>query len=181
MTQTFDPPAPASRLATILIWLLVVNLGIAFGAGLYEARIVVPEWVDASASSPEWRSEIVRHDDTGRRFWVAVTTVPLTLITLANLVVAWRAQGLLRRWWLGASVTALADRVFTLAYFVPTMIRLMDSDSSPQAVAQALRWVALNHVRHVIVLVAWLAALRTFSLLYERKGAMARAAAPRPD
>ena len=29
----------------ILLWLFVVNLGIAFGTGLYEHRIVVPGWI----------------------------------------------------------------------------------------------------------------------------------------
>ena len=26
----------------VLLWLFVINLGIAFGAGLYESRVVVP-------------------------------------------------------------------------------------------------------------------------------------------
>jgi hypothetical protein len=30
---------------TIVLWLFVINLGIAFGAGLYESRIVVPSWL----------------------------------------------------------------------------------------------------------------------------------------
>ena len=28
----------------ILLWLFVINLGIAFGAGLYEQRIILPQW-----------------------------------------------------------------------------------------------------------------------------------------
>ncbi len=34
-----------------LLWLLVLNLGIALGAGLYEHRIVFPDWLlpDAGA------------------------------------------------------------------------------------------------------------------------------------
>ena len=31
---------------TILLWLFVINLGIAFGAGLYEARVVIRFWKD---------------------------------------------------------------------------------------------------------------------------------------
>jgi hypothetical protein len=27
----------------IVLWLFVINLGIAFGAGLYEARVVIPQ------------------------------------------------------------------------------------------------------------------------------------------
>ena len=28
----------------VLLWLFVVNLGTAFGAGIYESRVVVPQW-----------------------------------------------------------------------------------------------------------------------------------------
>src|SRR5216117_1293180 len=71
-------------LARIVLWLFVINLGIVFGAGLYEARIVVPLW----ASSPP---ESLRSPDSGRQFWAFVTTIPLTLLTLASLVAAWHA------------------------------------------------------------------------------------------
>ena len=80
--------------STIFMWLFVINLGIAFGAGVYEHRVVVSQWV---TSSPEagahWNPGVARQDDTGRRFWGFVTTVPLTLLTLANLFFAWRAPG----------------------------------------------------------------------------------------
>jgi hypothetical protein len=161
------PDRTVSRIATVLLWLFVINLGIALGAGLYESRIVVPDWLVVDAA-PQWNPEAARLDDTGRRFWVAVTTVPLTLLTLANLVVAWRAPRRLRRWWLAAASIALVDRAFTLGYFVPTMIRLMRAGSTPEALSTAQQWVQLNHIRHVIVFAAFLAALRTFSLLYAR-------------
>ena len=160
----------SSATSTILVWLFVINLGIAFGAGLYEHRIVVSKWISNSPESgAHWNAEAVRQDDTGRRFWPFVTTVPLTLLTLANLFAAWRAHGLIRGWWLAAAFTALADRVFTFSYFIPTMVRLMRMTDSPESVAIATRWSNLNYVRHSIVLVAWLASLRTFSLLYQQR------------
>ena len=158
--------------STILIWLFVINLGIAFGAGLYEHRIVLSRWV---ASSPEsgahWNPAAAREDDTGRRFWVFVTTVPLTLLTLANLVAAWGASGPVRVWWLAAAIAALAERAFTFSYFIPTMVGLMATADSPQSAAAAMRWSNLNYLRHAIVLVAWIAALKAFSLLYQQPGA----------
>jgi hypothetical protein len=45
------------------------------------------------------------------------------------------------------------------------MVRLMDAQDSPAAVATATRWLRLNYVRHAVVLAAWLAALKTFALL----------------
>jgi hypothetical protein len=154
---------PVSR---ALLWLLVLNLGIAFGAGLYESRIVFPRWL----TDYRWDAEAARADNTGLRFWVYVTTGPLTLITLANLVAAWGHRGAARPWWLGSSVAALAERVFTFSYFIPTMIALMGNDLlATEAVNEARLWETLNHVRHAIVLAAWLMALKAFAA-FHREG-----------
>ena len=157
--------------STILLWLFVINLGIAFGAGLYEHRIVVPRWISSSpASGAHWNAEAVRQDDTGRRFWAFVTTMPLTVLTLANLYAAWRVSGTLRGWWLAAALAALADRALTFSYFIPTMVGLMGAADSPESVAAAVRWSNLNYLRHAIVMVAWLASLKAFGLLHRQWG-----------
>ncbi len=151
----------------VLLWLFVINLGIAFGAGLYEARIAFPQWFSYSSESVwRWNAEAARQANTGLRFWVYVTTVSLTLLTLASLIAVRWTQCPLRRWWLIAAVFALADRIFTFSYFVPTMVKLMNDEnlSRSQATAMAVQWGNLNHLRHVIVLIAWLAALKAFSL-----------------
>src|SRR5262245_25981282 len=114
------------NLTAIALWLFVLNLGVAFGAGIYEHRIVLPRWlVDSKAAGVSWHPETARQDDTGRRFWVFVTTVPLTLLTIANLASGWRADPSIRMWWLGAVIAALIDRALTFSYFIPTMIRLL--------------------------------------------------------
>jgi len=157
--------------STLLLWLFVVNLGIAFGAGVYEHRIVVSRWI---SSSPEagahWSAETARQDDTGRRFWVFVTTIPLTLLTLANLFAGWRAAGNVRGWWLAAACAALADRLLTFSYFVPTMVGLLGAPDSPESVAVASRWWTLNYLRHAIALAAWLASLKAFALVHQPHG-----------
>src|SRR5437867_7936229 len=118
--------------SAILLWLFVINLGVAFGAGLYEHRIVVSRWIDSSDDSgSHWNAEAARRDDTGRRFWVFVTTVPLTLLTLENLFAAWWTTNPVRWWWLTAGLFALADRLLTFCYFIPAMIRLMGTADSP--------------------------------------------------
>jgi|SRR5687768_9017449 hypothetical protein len=160
----------SSSLTKLFLWLFVINLGIAFGAGLYESRILVPQWLGAlSGGEHRWNAEAARQADTGLRFWVYVTTIPLTLLSLANLIAAWRTKGTLRSWWLTASAAALLDRIFTFFYFIPTMYQLMTDASLPvpQATALALRWVSLNYLRHLIVLVAWLAALKALSHSHE--------------
>src|SRR5262249_44346976 len=73
----------------VLLWLFVINLGIAFGAGLYEDRIEFPQWlIHAVESGDRWNAQAARQANTGLRFWVYVTTVPLTLLALASLVMA---------------------------------------------------------------------------------------------
>ena len=148
-----------------LLWLFVIDLGIALGAGLYESRIVVRRWIGSSPDGVRhWNAEAARQDDTERRFWGLVTTVPLTLLTLANLIAAWRAPGPVRGWWLAAAIAALADRVITFGYFIPTMVRLMRAPDSPESVAVAIRWAQLNYVRLAMLAAALVTALKAFSL-----------------
>lgn len=158
----------SSSTSAIALWLFVINLGIVLGAGLYEHRIVFSRWVTSSPESgSRWNAEYARRDDTGRRFWVFVSTVPLTLVTLANLFAARSATGPARWWWMAAVVAAVADRALTFGYFIPTMIGLMNASDSVESVATATRWGQLNHLRHAIVLIAWLSALKAFALFRE--------------
>jgi hypothetical protein len=161
MAPTF---ATTSR---VLLWLFVINIGIACGAGLYEHQIVVPDWISSDASGVHWNAEAARGDDTGLRFWAYVTTGPLTLLTLANLVAAWKSSGSVRRWWLTGVAVILADRVLTFAYFIPTMVTLMEAADSPASAAAATTWANLNYLRHALMFGGWVAALKTFALLYQ--------------
>ncbi len=151
----------------IILWLFVINLGTAFGAGLYESRVVVPQWLRASPGSGYcWNAEAAQEADVGLKFWVYVTTVPLTLLTLASLAAAWWTPEPVRHWWLGAGVVALVDRVMTFTYFIPTMLTLTRNGALSQSTAasKARQWVTLGYVRHATTLVAWLAALMALSL-----------------
>ncbi|SEM68288.1 DUF1772 domain-containing protein [Lihuaxuella thermophila] len=145
------------RLKEALLWLFVINLGIAFGAGLYESRVVVPEW---AGTPPEtW-------PNTGLLFWVYVTTVPLTLLTIANAVAAWKTRGPRRGWYLAAVVVVIAERLATFSYFIPTMAGLMGAEGLSQAEVDAVlsQWMLMNHGRHLLSLTGWLMALKTLSI-----------------
>lgn len=157
-------------LAQIVLWLFVINLGISFGAGLYESRIAVPQWLTYTPGTGyRWNSAAAAEANVGLRFWVYVTTGPLTLLTLASLVLALRSAEPMRTWWLAAALAALLDRVLTFAYFIPTMIKLMRGDfSEGAAVTKAQQWARLGLVRHAATLVAWLAALHALGLLYRQ-------------
>src|SRR5919197_4832373 len=88
------------ELKSILLWLFVINLGIGFGAGLYEARVVIPQWADVPSKS--W-------PNTGLMFWVYVTTIPLTLLTLANAIAAWMDRGIRRKCRLSAAAIVILE------------------------------------------------------------------------
>jgi hypothetical protein len=147
----------------VLLWLFVLNLGIALGAGIYESRVVIPLWENTPPQT--W-------PNTGLLFWVYVTTVPLTLLTLANLVAAWRDQGTRRYWWLGAVAIIIVERIVTFLYFIPTMLWLMEAEDLSQAEVNAAlsQWLLLDYGRHVLTLVGWLAALKVFSLPSKSSG-----------
>ncbi len=142
-------------ISDVVLWLFIINLGTAFGAGLYEARIVVPLW----ASSPP---DSLRSPDSDRRFWAFVTTIPLTVLTGASLVVAWQAREPSRSWWLAAATAILIERIGTFAYFIPTMVRLRHTTGRSESVIKVTisRWARLNYLRLAMTFAAWLAALR---------------------
>jgi hypothetical protein len=157
----------AQYIPDILLWLFVINQGIALGAGLYEQRVILPQWFSRSSESGiRVNSAAMRSTDTGRRFWAFVTTAPLTLLTLANLVVASQSLGPRHEWWLGAALITLVERIATFSYFIPTALRLMHAEALPSAKVEAMasQWMALNHVRAALALIGWLVALKALSL-----------------
>jgi hypothetical protein len=60
--------------------------GIALGAGLYEATIVFSRWlVTLPDEGYQRQAEVARTANTGLRFWVYVTAVPLTVLTVVSI------------------------------------------------------------------------------------------------
>jgi hypothetical protein len=140
----------------LVLWLFVLNLGVALGAGIYEARVVIPQWVNISPK--EW-------PNTGLMFWVYVTTVPLTLLTVLNAIAAGLTRGPRRSWHLAAVGVVIAERLATFSYFIPTMVRLMGSEALAEADVRATlsQWLLTNHGRHLLTLTGWLLALKALS------------------
>lgn len=148
----------------IALWLFVINLGICFGAGLYEAAIELPHWLVETGGAYTWHPEAAQSANSGMRFWVFVSTFPLTLITVANIFAAWKTKGDLKRWWFTAIGFTVTERLLTFFFFIPTMILLLQSTSNPEATAQALTWAKMNYLRHILNFAGWMCALKAFSL-----------------
>jgi hypothetical protein len=149
-------------IADLILWLFLLTLGVALGAGLYEARVVLPQWTTPpSGPGFRWDAELARRTDPGLNFWAFVTTFPLSVLTLVSVVVAWRTSGPRGAWWLTAAVIVLLERVATFGYFIPTMVRLQRDTAIPEPVVRARvsRWLALNYIRNAAYLVAWVAGM----------------------
>lgn len=143
-------------LAQVLIGLLVLNLGIALGAGLYEARVVAPVWGSALP-------ETARSPEALRRFWLFAATVPLTILSLFNFAMALLEHGPWRLWWLFAALLVIAERVATFAYFIPALIHMQRAaPGEPKEIeARFAAWRMRNRLRLGVQAVAWLAALQS--------------------
>ena len=155
------------HLPEVLLWLFIIFLGITFGAGLYETRIVLPQWfVKSGGNGFQVNSKAMNETDTGRKFWGMVSTVLLTLFTIANLVLALQSDGERHDWWLAAALITLVERMGTFTFFIPTAIKLMraESHSDAKVSSSITLWIRLNYVRIVLNLLGWLAALKVLSL-----------------
>src|SRR5262245_25470953 len=126
---------------TIILWLFTLNLGIAFGAGLYEARIVVPIW---ASKLPTGFAEI----DTGRRFWGFVTTVPLTVLCVASLFAAHQSTGAVHSFWLASALVVVVERFLTFGYFIPTILRLQKGAFGSNSQRRFTQWRRINFIRN---------------------------------
>lgn len=161
------------KVITLLLWLLVINLGISFGAGLYEAQVEGPQWLEQTNSGEYvWHADAAQEANSGVRFWVFITTVPLTLLTLVSGIFVWKAEKSTRKWWLLALAFIVIDRAMTFGYFIPTMVALTNGTiMPPEAAAVAQQWFSINHIRHTASGGALLLMLKTFSVHYSRTAA----------
>ena len=149
-----------------LLWLLVIWVGIQLGGGLYEKRVVVPQW--SSAPPSEIGAAITRsgQEASALRFWAFVSP-PVVLLALANGVAAWQSHAGHRPWWLAASALVALYTAFTYAYFVPTMLRLWKAEQLAPAKVQTMVfwWTHLNYLRLAMGIGAWLTALKALAPL----------------
>ena len=151
----------------LLLMLFIMNLGIAFGAGLYEAKIILSQWFTKSPESGySTNIEEMNRLDSGRKFWAFVTTIPLTLLTIANFVLAWNSSEPRHQWWLAAAAITLIERVMTFSYFIPTIIRLQKANSlTPSKISSSIStWIRVNYIRNILTIIAMIFALRAFWL-----------------
>lgn len=165
--MSLESSSPAARrVALLLLWLLVVFVGVQFGAGWYEKIVVVPLWDGVPPREILTAMQESGMKDAGRRFWPFVSPI-VALLSVANIVVAWRGTSANRRWWLAAGIVMLTYAIFSYSYFVPQMLMLQgsaDSWSESRISSTIQWWTSLNYVRMALGGAGWFCALRALSL-----------------
>ena len=159
-------------MARITLWLFVIALGLDLGAGVYEARIVVPLWANGvpetlAAGNPFARVAI----DAGMNFWKYMPSA-VALLALAALVFGLRAPSAERTWQTIGSVAELCVVAATLGYFRPTLIRLFmghgEGLSDAAVTSTVRRWVVFSRVRIAASFAAWCSALVALAVTLPR-------------
>ncbi len=153
-------------LSRVLLKAFVVWVGVQLGAGIYEGRIVIPQWSTVPPAEVGAALERSGFESGGLRFWVFVSP-PVALLALVNDIFAWRSTGKARPWWLAAAATMALESLATYGYFVPTAFRLFEAESLPPAQVEAMvaQWVGLNPVHMLVGLAALIAAVQALALL----------------
>lgn len=146
-----------------LLFALIMGLGLLIGAGIYEARVIVPLWVDgAPESTVDFHNPPMRIN-AGKRFWIGITPV-VGLIAVANTWFAYESLSVnsAREWWLYSSALTTGVIVVTFVYFVPVLISLSRAAQMNQRklVSRVRIWSALNWVRAMLLMLAWFGAVQ---------------------
>ncbi len=150
-------------MARLTLWFLVVLLGLDLGAGIYEARVVVPLWsrdVPATLQAGNPFGQVALNAGVG--FWAYLTSA----VAIAAILALGFGLGTPmpeRAWRTVAAGGELLVVGSTLLYFRPTLVRLFMGHgagmSSGEIATTVQRWVMWSRVRIVVSLAAWICAL----------------------
>ncbi len=150
----------------ISLQLFLMFLGIAFGAGIYEARVVLPLWFNKINGRYSVNHENLSEIDSGRKFWGFITTVPLTILTIINSVLAAQSTDSISTLWLTALLIVLVERILTFSFFIPTIIKLQRNKNmtDDQINEKISLWIGMNYVRNILTLISWILILQVIIL-----------------
>ena len=117
------------------------------GAQIFETLLIVPAWTAAPPASLGMFQGDYRLDF--KAFWIAFHSIHELTFILA-LVFCWKLRSV-RNWLLALLLAHVAVRVWTIAYFAPTIIEFQQlapsSTIDAELVGRAARWRQLNLIR----------------------------------
>lgn len=155
------------RTRVVLLALLVVFVGIQFGAGLYEKSAIVPLWAEVPPGDAFEANAESGFRTAGRVFWPFVSPV-VAVLAVANVVAGWKHRGSGRRWWLTGAILMVAYAAFSYGYFVPQMLLFQSDGASWDAGRVATfvhEWTSRNYFRMVIGAAGWGSAVVALALI----------------
>lgn len=148
-------------LSLALQWLYAVMASTVFGATIYEALVVHPAWsrkppesLVAFMGAPIGRMNIAA-------FWKVVA--PLYALTGIGALVVARSAGSAATGLIVSAVCAVVTVAWTLAYFRPTIERLLGAGAgntpAERLPGEVRRWIVLNWIRAGLVVISWWGAI----------------------
>jgi hypothetical protein len=143
----------------VLLCMFIFSLGVGIGGGLYETRVVYPNW--AKDPTPDGLAEkLISSGQAGaaRRYWPLVSPAS-ALLAIVNVFLAWHQVGVVRNLWLMSSIAIVLKSMGTYGYFVPTYIRRIANPRTMDALTlQRLvrQWTGLSPLRVVAETFAWI-------------------------
>jgi hypothetical protein len=141
----------------IALALLLLTLVLSAGGGLYEILVIYPNWKHSKdAAELKDRMQSSRQNYAGARFWPLASPAQ-ALLSIINLVLAWRYDGAGHQLWLITAIVVLVTRVITFSYFIPVMItKLARAEEVPAAQLPGIikRWTGLSPLRLIPEFVA---------------------------
>jgi hypothetical protein len=148
-----------TTLDQILLCAFIFSVGMGIGGGVYETRVVYPNWI--KEPTPNGLGErLVSSGQAGaaRRYWPLISPTS-ALLALINAFFAWHQAGLVRALWLTSSVLVIFKSAGTYAYFVPTYIRRIAKPETMDIMAlrRVVRtWTNLSPLRVLVETFAWI-------------------------
>ena len=151
--------------------LFIFSVSIGIGAGLYETRVVYPNWT-LDPDPLTLGAKLISSGQAGaaRRLWPFVSPASL-LLALFNVYLACQQTGSLRNIWFASAMVIVVKSIATYSYFVPTMLRRiaraekMDGNILRQTVRI---WSTLSPLRVIAELFAWTSGIWALILLSRR-------------
>jgi hypothetical protein len=152
----------------ILLCAFIFSVGMGIGGGVYETRVVYPNWI--KEPTPNGLGErLVSSGQTGaaRRYWPLISPTS-ALLAVLNAFFAWHHTGLVRTLWLTSSVSIIFKSAGTYAYFVPTYIRRIAKPEMMDIMAlrRVVRtWTKLSPLRVLVETFAWITGIWALMIL----------------
>ena len=148
-----------------LLFVLAVISGMHFGGEVFDSIVNDPVWSASVSAARAWEGTGI---DPGRFY--SIFSLLLLVLSIATLAVGWRAQPVVRRWLLTATLLFLAAVAVTLAYFFPELMQIRTARAlsipDEELAGRIRRWILLDTGREVLVFLGFLFTLHALGLTY---------------